>query len=127
MKLDNAKKRLEYGIAVSVVTGALVILYCIDPAEAAIFPPCPFHLLTGQYCPGCGSLRAIHKLLHGQLMAAFMLNPLLVVSLPLLGLMFLNSSSWMYKRWMPCAVLGVLVCYGVARNLPVWPFIFLAP
>ena len=126
MRLDVTEKLLGYGIAVSVLVGIFVTLYCIDPAGASIFPPCPFHLLTGQYCPGCGSLRAIHRLLHGQLVAALRLNPLMVVSIPFLGLMFI-SSSWMYKRWMPYAAIGMLICYGVARNIPVWPFALLAP
>src|SRR5580693_9291812 len=48
----------------AVAVGA-VLLELFDPATSGIFPPCPFRYLTGWYCPGCGSLRAIHQLLHG--------------------------------------------------------------
>ena len=50
-------------------------LYLFNPAESRLFPPCPFHALTGWQCPGCGSLRAAHCLLHGEFIAAFRLNP----------------------------------------------------
>ena len=49
----------------------VVMLRFFDPATSGMFPPCPVHYLTGWYCPGCGSLRAIHQLLHGNLRAAW--------------------------------------------------------
>src|SRR5438309_10494082 len=54
------------------------MLWFFDPASAGIFPSCPLHYLTGLYCPGCGSLRAIHALLHGNLSGACAMNPLTV-------------------------------------------------
>src|SRR5438552_4074668 len=64
--------------------GAVVMLQVFDPATSGIFPPCPVRYWTGWYCPGCGSLRAIHQLLHGNLRAAWALNPLTMVLLPFL-------------------------------------------
>lgn len=40
-------------------------------------------MLTGYLCPGCGSQRAIHALLHCDVAAAFCVNPYLVLMLPL--------------------------------------------
>ena len=102
------------------------LLYCIDPAKGGVFPPCPFHAATGYYCPGCGSLRAVHRLLHGNLAAAFRMNPLLVASLPVLGLLWIFP-NWQRKRWVPWFALALVVGYGILRNLPVWPFTLLAP
>ena len=68
----------------AVCAAGVVMLRVFDPATSGIFPPCPVHYLTGWYCPGCGSLRAIHQLLHGNLRAAWALNPLTVVLLPCL-------------------------------------------
>ena len=63
----------------------LIVLFAHDPANSMFYPPCPFRALTGFYCPGCGTLRALHQLLHGHLVAAFWLNPLAALLLPFLG------------------------------------------
>ena len=67
-----------WGIGLSV----LVLIGLFDPAQYGIFPSCPFRWLTGWKCPGCGSQRALHHLLHFEWGQAFWHNPLLVVSLP---------------------------------------------
>ena len=72
-------------LAIAVLAGA-VALYIFDPTKQAIFPPCPLHSMTGLYCPGCGSTRALHQLAHGHLATAFHFNPLLIVAGPLLAL-----------------------------------------
>ncbi|MBQ3998212.1 MAG: DUF2752 domain-containing protein [Paludibacteraceae bacterium] len=43
-------------------------------------PKCPFMLLTGWKCPGCGSQRAIHAIVHGQIGEAFRQNALFIPS-----------------------------------------------
>jgi len=112
--------------AVAMVLVGFTLLFCFDPARAGIFPPCPLHYVTGLYCPGCGSLRAIHQLLHGNIARAFALNPLMVASLPLMGLLLVRR-SWTYRPWLPWCALAVLLCYGVLRNIGAWPFFLLAP
>ena len=47
---------------------------------------CPFKLLTGWDCPGCGALRAVNDLGNGHVDAALHSNAVLVLSLPLLVL-----------------------------------------
>ncbi|WP_417185896.1 DUF2752 domain-containing protein [Bacteroides sp.] len=61
-----------------------LIYFSFNPSRSAIFPKCPFFALTGLKCPGCGSQRAIHSLLHFNYAEAFRHNALLVVSLPLI-------------------------------------------
>lgn len=104
----------------------LSILYVANPAMSGLFPRCPLHWLTGLFCPGCGSLRATHLLLHGNLVGAFGMNPLMVLSLPVLGLLVVRP-RWSYAQWLPWAVLTVLIVYGIARNIPMWPLTLLAP
>lgn len=104
----------------------LVLVYRVDPGVSALYPPCPVHYLTGLFCPGCGSLRALHALLHGRMMEAFSMNALMVISLPLLGLLLVRP-AWSHKRWVPWVALAVLIVYAIARNLPVRPFSMLAP
>ena len=110
----------------SVVGGILVLLYLFHPAKTAIFLPCPFHFVTGYHCPGCGSLRAIHNLLHGNVEAAMSLNPLMVLSIPFVGVMLLKP-AWIYKPWVPWVTFGIIISYGIARNISLWPFYLLAP
>lgn len=111
------------------------VLWRMDPALAAGMPPCPFRVLTGLYCPGCGSTRCLSALLHGDLATAMAMNPLLVAALPLVALMALNAAGWRPQggepAWRllgrPTAWLWTLLGYAVLRNLPWWPFVWLAP
>lgn len=116
---------------------AMGLLLCFSPVECQWFPPCPFRSLTGWYCPGCGSTRALHHLLHGKIGAAFGYNPLMVASVPFL--LVRGVARWVpgcalrvfdEKALRPAAIIGIcvlVVVYGVLRNLPAYPFSFLAP
>lgn len=61
-----------------------LIYFFFNPADNNLYPKCPFYWLTGLKCPGCGSQRVIHSLLHLNLEAAFKYNALLVFSLPII-------------------------------------------
>jgi hypothetical protein len=114
-----------------------MVLFRHNPAGSMIFPPCPFRALTGLYCPGCGSLRAVHQLLHGHLGSAFALNPLLIIVLPFMGYAFVSYGMMSFGKQRPAllpapAYLGwlmliVIVLYGILRNIPDYPFCLLAP
>lgn len=67
---------------------AVIIYALFDPAESGLFPKCPFLQLTGLLCPGCGSQRALHSLLVGDIKAAFHYNPLATLLFPYLILGF---------------------------------------
>lgn len=111
--------------------GLAATYFTLDPARYA-FPRCPFFILTGWYCPGCGSQRAIHELLHGRVGRAAGLNLLVVVFAPVLLLSAINSVRNMltdkdyylplfYRPWFCWAVAGLTITFGVLRNLAV-PF-----
>jgi len=108
------------------LAAALGLLYLFDPAETHLFPPCAFHALTGLYCPGCGSTRAVHQLLHGCVSGALSMNPLLVISLPFLALLCARRKLSL-RPWVAWCALAVLLSYGVLRNIDAWPFFLLAP
>lgn len=63
-----------------------IIYYALDPSQSGVFPRCTFLTLTGYKCPGCGSQRAIHALLHGDVVGAFKYNALLLISIPWIAL-----------------------------------------
>lgn len=62
-----------------------LIYYSYNPENSSLFPKCPFLLLTNLKCPGCGSQRAIHALLHLDIQSAIRYNGILVFSLPIIA------------------------------------------
>ena len=79
--------------AVGLFAGALTYVGLRDPHSPGFgFPTCPFRLLTGWNCPGCGGLRMTHDLLHGDVAAAITDNVFLLLGLPLLA-------AWLVLRW----------------------------
>ena len=115
------------------VLGLLVsfgVIYLLDPIGSYIYPPCMFYRLTGLYCPGCGSVRALHQLSHGHLLRAMQFNPLMVLSIPLMVLLFCKQYSnprfVLHPVWAWSALI-LLVAYWVLRNIPAFPFTLLAP
>jgi len=126
-------------LAAIAVTGvaAAVVLYLFRPGGVDIYPPCPFHALTGLHCPGCGTLRALHALLHGEVMAALGFNALTVLAIPFLAYAFAAQAFAAItrrpppaaRRWprLAWALLGIVLAFWALRNVPVHPFILLAP
>lgn len=111
-----------------VVAGALVVAFWENPNEAGHYPGCPFLALTGFYCPGCGATRLVYALTHGDVGTAFGLNPLLFVLLPVFGYLYarwtvqtargLPLRTVLFKQPVVYAFLGLVVVYGIVRNLP---------
>ena len=125
------------GMLALLATAAAILLWRFDPSHSSVFPPCPLRYFTGLYCPGCGSLRAIHALLHGNFREAWSMNILTVMILPFIGY-GLISQIYLHFRGRPLppkilpaswiwALFTVIVMFGIARNLPFPPFNLLAP
>jgi hypothetical protein len=53
-------------------------LFIFEPGKSGFFLVCPFYALTGLACPGCGTTRGLHHLLHGDVITAFRFNPLMM-------------------------------------------------
>lgn len=107
-----------------------------DPSVPGAFPQCLFHQATGLHCPGCGSTRAVHALLHGDFGAALGMNGLCVLLLPfLLVALPLQAVAWVRRTPPPTmappgaarALLWVVLAFWLLRNLPFLPFTALAP
>jgi len=135
--IAGAGKRLLSAAFVLLAVMALVYLHIFNPATKSLYPTCPFYWATGCYCPGCGTLRALHQLLHGHLWTALGLNPLTVISLPLLGYWFVSEAKLAIAGFpLPrihlrarttWVLLGLILAYWILRNLPFYPFTVLAP
>ena len=70
-------------------------LAAVDPNRPGHYPTCPFLLLTGRWCPGCGGLRAVHDLLHGQVSAAISANLVVVLLVPVVVTLW---ARWVFIR-----------------------------
>ena len=67
-------------------------------------PPCPFHELTGWACPGCGATRCVRYALRGAFHAAFLVNPLMCVTLGGIAIFDLYAAAVLalrLPRWRP--------------------------
>lgn len=70
-----------------IAVGVVLSLYYLIGPSSGLYPRCPFRMLTGLDCPGCGSQRALHALLHGDIASAWRCNALLVAGLPVVALL----------------------------------------
>ena len=119
-------------IWLSLLAGA-AYLFAFEPGKTGFFPSCPFRMLTGFLCPGCGSTRAMHQILHGHIVAAFMLNPLLLLALPFLLFALLRYSVIVMRGGVPrpnatpaaflYALFVIIVSFWIFRNTPFYPFV----
>jgi hypothetical protein len=133
---SKAARPAVLSVVILLAAVAGIVLFCFDPRQYHFYPVCFFHKTTGLLCPGCGALRALHQLLHGHLATAFRFNPVLVVSLPLVG-WFIARLALQKAGDQPLSVplrpgwlwliLTAVLLVSVLRNLPGTPFAMLRP
>ena len=108
---------------------ATLALHFRDPHVSGSWGLCPSAAL-GLWCPGCGGLRAVNDLTHGEVAAAASSNLLLVVLMPVAVLALL---VWTRDRWhgtrtrVPSGAVWVLVVaaglFTLLRNTPAAPWL----
>lgn len=80
-------RKIKIASAAVIVVAAGVLYYLVNPADSVWAPKCVFRAVTGFECPGCGSQRLLHALLHGDIAAAWHANAYLLCMTPVLLLM----------------------------------------
>jgi hypothetical protein len=99
----------------------------VDPNQPGHYPICPVLALTGFYCTGCGTLRAVNALTHLDLVTAWSMNPLVLVLAPFaVGswvAWVLRAGSgrprrWLAPPWAVGAVVLLMLAFTVGRNVP---------
>lgn len=132
---DRARQLMAAATIWVGLTAISIFLFFFNPSSPANqwFPKCPFRLVTGCQCPGCGSTRAFYQLLHFHPVAAFKFNPLIMLTLPFLIYGFLGFTKSAitgkpYRRlFIPpiylWAWLVLMIFFWIFRNTPWYPFI----
>lgn len=125
---SRRREVFSFGIVTTLGIASLGVLSHVSPEEPGNYPTCPFLAMTGYYCPGCGSLRAVHALTQGDVVTAWERNPLAIALLPFVmlswlawGLRILGLTSWSPTRintaWI-WGLLALVLVYWLARNIP---------
>ncbi len=130
------ERSLAFSGLIASIAGLLVVR-SFNPTNAGFFPQCPFYVLTGLACPGCGLTRGTHALLNGNVLSALGFNAMLIILVPVGIYAFLALLSIAVRgRGLPrsnistnvfWAIFAAFIIFGVLRNLPFYPFTVLAP
>jgi hypothetical protein len=132
------QRSVPFGLGAPLMVAASSTLVCAaiwvgDPTTPhGPLPVCPTKALLGIDCPGCGSLRMLYSLMHGNLVAAARFNALGLAALVLLVWAYLawtygrvtgrRIRSWQHQRWSAVVTLSLVVAWFVVRNIPFAPF-----
>ena len=84
-------------------------------------PGCAFHRMTGLPCPTCGASRAVVAALHGDLLGAFLWNPLVTSAIAVFEVGGLAAPFWLaaggrvpvlsprLPRWVKIAIVAAIL------------------
>jgi hypothetical protein len=131
--LVDRERRVRLPLAVlgGTAIGALVV-HTLDPNQAGNYPTCPFLAATGFYCPGCGTLRALHAITDGDLATALQRNPATVLTLAFLVPCFVvwtrrlwrgRQRTWAAPAWLIWMLFWGILAYWALRNVPGWTWL----
>ncbi len=119
------------------MSGVAFVAGYFDPSTAGFFPACPFLVLTGLACPGCGMTRGLHALLHGDVLGTLDYNLILPGILFFFGYLFVSliliavrGRGLNFKIFTPIVLwsfFGFAFVFTILRNLPYYPFSILYP
>jgi hypothetical protein len=115
-------------LIMSLMICGLAVLYFANPTTNSLAPKCPFKLLTGFSCPGCGIQRALHALLHGRIIEAAKYNLYLVYAGPyamsfLVKDFFLTGKTqervarWIENKYVVKFYIYTFVLWMIIRNI----------
>ena len=128
--VERTRSRLLRDPVVAGIAGvaAATLLHVRDPHVDGAYGFCPFLELTGRPCPGCGGLRAVSALTHGDVVGALSSNALAIALVAVLALAW---ARWAVRRARGTdarmlvlsdralvLVLVVALAFGVLRNTP---------
>ena len=114
------KKPYIWGIILLMVIGVTVVYFVFDPSSAGWFPKCAIYQLTGYKCPGCGSQRMLHALLHGDVVAAFRYNAFLFLAFAYFAAVAVSQLVYHRYRRLSEVLLSPLAAYTFLVAVFLW-------
>ena len=96
----------------AICAGLAIVFRPLWLAGAGLIPPCPWHSRTGWPCPGCGTTRALVRLLHVDLAGGVVMNPLAACA----AIAFV-AGGFVAPIWLACGGSTPVVA---ARSRPAW-------
>lgn len=122
-KINSLKSFLLLSMSIAVICFFL-ILFPLNNYK--FYPPCPWHYLTKTYCPGCGTMRGINSIIHGDVFGLFRYNLFAAISLPFLLYSYISIGIKGFKGFqLPYlmvtkleiyCLLGFIIMYAFLRN-----------
>lgn len=113
-------RRAKIITAAAAVATVAALYYIFNPATSVWAPKCVFKMMTGYECPGCGSQRLLHSLLHGDIASAWHANAYLLCISPLLLLMAIAAMQRVKYPRLYAAVNSLPVIAVVCISLVAW-------
>lgn len=119
-------KKVTAIVVLILIVALGVVYYYFDPSDTAWMPRCLWKTLTSTDCPGCGSQRMIHALVHGDISSALNANAFAVCMLPVISFMIWleltrKSHPRLYANvhhplliWL---LAGVVLAWWILRNI----------
>jgi hypothetical protein len=116
-------------IVAVVVTAIMITTYILlNPMQHHWPLQCPFKLITGLQCPGCGNQRALYALLHGHFAEAVHYNFFLIYAGPYALVLvvenLMKDGEWKNKlksvvenRWVVRFFIVAFFIWLILRNL----------
>ena len=112
-------------VNIAVLTGLLILIY-FPFSQYRFYPACPWYALTHTYCPGCGTLRGINHMLHGDILGLIKSNKMAVIFVPILvweyvhvgvqGLRGYKLPELVLSKFEVYLLLALIIVYWVARK-----------
>ncbi|MDA0568006.1 DUF2752 domain-containing protein [Streptomonospora sp. S1-112] len=139
--MSRPRRRRPHPAAAPLLVGAAglagaALLHFVDPNEPGHYPTCPWLMITGTWCPGCGTMRAVHALTEFDVLGALSMNPLFMALLPFI---LYSYGTWLYRSLRPApprtvprkalnpiwlyVLLAAILGFWVVRNLPFGAFL----
>ena len=131
--MKNKAPRIAGAVLIPAAVAAAIIV--VKRYNPPLF--CRFYRLTGLYCPGCGTCRALEDIFRGNFSEAFSHNMLVfILGIPALPVLiyeyfrvfvFTSLPPVIVPRGVYSAIVVLVLAFWILRNIPLQIFSFLVP